>query len=123
MVPAFDRPTEGSRVVKLYVDLTSKVIRVSRESDEKRDENGKQKVERNTGRPMWTTQLFVQDTDGGEVITVTTVGERPTMKIDTVVVPVGLEVIPWCQTKNGQHRSGIAYRATELKPAAAVKAA
>jgi hypothetical protein len=109
--------------VKLYVDLTSKVIRVSRESDEKRDENGKQKVERNTGRPMWTTQLFVQDTDGGEVITVTTVGERPTMTIDTVVVPVGLEVIPWCQTKNGQHRSGIAYRATALKPAVAVKAA
>ena len=109
--------------MKLYVDLTGKQVTVSKEPAEKRDEHGKQKSERNTGRPMWTTQLFVQDTDGGEVITVTTVGERPPMKVDTVVVPVGLEVIPWCQTKNGQHRSGIAYRATELKPAAAVKAA
>jgi hypothetical protein len=110
--------------VKLYVDLTGKRVTVSRESEEKRDENGKQKTERGTGRPMWTTQLIVLDQWGGEVITVTTAGERPTVKVDAVVVPVELEALPWCQTKTGQqHRSGVAYRAAELKPAAAVKAA
>jgi hypothetical protein len=109
--------------VKLYVDLTGKQVTVSKEPAEKRDEHGKQKSERSTGRLMWTTQLIVLDEDGGEVITVSTAGERPNVKVGALVVVDHLEVIPWCQTRDGQHRSGIAYRATELKPAAAVKAA
>jgi hypothetical protein len=109
--------------VKLYVDLTGKQVTVSKEPAEKRDENGRQKSERTTGRPMWTTQLIVLDEDGGEVITVTTLGERPNVKVGALVTVTQLEVIPWCQTRNDQHRSGIAYRAAELKAAAAVKAA
>ena len=110
--------------MKLYVDLTGKQFTVSREAEEKRDENGKQKAERTTGRPMWTTQVFVLDTDGGEVITVTTLGERPTVRVGTAVVPVQLEALPWAQNRNGVQRNGVAYRATELKTApAAAKAA
>jgi hypothetical protein len=30
---------------------------------------------------MWSTQVFVLDDDGGEVITVTTAGERPNVKV------------------------------------------
>ncbi len=30
---------------------------------------------------MWSTQVFVLDDDGGEVITVTTAGEKPNVKV------------------------------------------
>jgi hypothetical protein len=103
--------------------MAGKQFSVSRESEEKRDEHGQQKTERGTGRPMWTTQLFVQDSDGGEVVTVTTAGERPTVRVGTTVVPVQLEALPWAQTRNGTQRNGVAYRATELKVQAAAKAA
>jgi hypothetical protein len=101
-------PREGSRVVRLYVDLTGKRVRVSREPEQEPDEYG--------GRSMWKTQLYVQDESGGEVITVATTGERPTVTVDALVVPVALEVLPWCRIGNGQHRTALAYRARELQP-------
>ena len=60
--------------MKLYVDTSAKQVTVSRETQEKTEQNGRQRVERGTGRPMWSTQVFVLDDDGGEVITVTTAG-------------------------------------------------
>ena len=60
--------------MKLYVDTGSKQVSVTREATEKLEQNGRQKVERGTGRPMWSTQVFVLDDDGGEVITITTAG-------------------------------------------------
>jgi hypothetical protein len=62
--PGPDVPTDGSRIVKLYVDLAGKRFEVSREAE-----------------------------------------------------------LPWSQVKDGKQRSGVAFRAVELKPAAAVKAA
>ena len=37
---------------------------------------------------MWSTQVFVLDDDGGEVITVTTAGEKPNVKVGQLVVLV-----------------------------------
>ena len=37
----------------------------------KNDQHGRQRAEKDTGRPMWQTQVFVMDETGGEVITVT----------------------------------------------------
>ena len=34
---------------------------------------------------MWSTQAFVLDDDGGEVITVTTAGEKPNAKVGQTV--------------------------------------
>ena len=67
--------------MKLYVDTGSKQVSVTKEATEKLEQNGRQKVERGTGRPMWSTQVFVLDDDGGEVITVTTAGEKPNVKV------------------------------------------
>ena len=65
-------------LMKLYVDTSAKQVTVSREAIEKNDgQSGRQKQERGTGRLMWSTQVFVLDDDGGEVITVTTAGEKP----------------------------------------------
>lgn len=101
--------------MKLYVDMTGKQVSVSRDPEPKRDQNGQQRTERETGRPMWSTQAFVLDQSGGEVITITTVGEKPTVTVGQLVTPVQLEAQPWAT--NG--RNGVAYRATELKAASA----
>ena len=99
--------------MKLYVDTTSKQVTVTKEAVEKVEQNGRQKVERGTGRPMWSTQVFVLDDDGGEVITITTAGERPNVKVGQQLSVSKLEALPWAT--NG--RSGVAFRAEEIKAA------
>jgi len=99
--------------MKLYVDTSTKQVTVSRETVEKTEQNGRQKTERGTGRPMWSTQVFVLDDDGGEVIAVTTAGERPNVKVGQLVTVSKLEALPWAT--NG--RNGVAFRALEIKAA------
>ena len=98
--------------MKLNLDLNGKQFSVTRDATEKTDgQSGRQKVERGTGRPMWSTQVFVLDDDGGEVITVTTAGEVPNVKVGQSVAVSKLEALPWAT--NG--RSGVAFRAEEIK--------
>ena len=97
--------------MKLIVDSSGKQVTVSRETVEKTEQNGRQKTERATGRPMWSTQVFVLDDDGGEVITVTTAGEKPNVKVGQPVSLSKLEALPWAT--NG--RNGVAFRAEEIK--------
>ena len=99
--------------MKLYVDTSSKQVTVSKEPAEKTEQNGRQKIERGTGRPMWSTQVFVLDDDGGEVIAITTAGEKPNVKVGQVVAVSKLEALPWAT--NG--RNGVAFRAEEIKAA------
>jgi hypothetical protein len=108
---------EGSFVMKLIVDTSRKHVMVSREPVEKADERGKQKVERGTGRPMWSTQVFVQDHEGGEVINVTTAGEKPDVAVGQIVTLVSLEALPWAT--NG--RNGVAFRAESISSAPSVQ--
>src|SRR5690242_6798856 len=76
--------------VKLYVDTTGKQVTVSKEPEPKNDQNGNQRSERGTGRLMWSTQVFVLDETGGEVITITTAGVKPDVKVGQLVAPVQL---------------------------------
>jgi hypothetical protein len=99
--------------MKLYVDTTNKQVTVSKAPEPKTDQNGRQKVEKGTGRPMWSTQVFVLDEDGGQVLSVTTAGEKPDVKVGQLVTLSKLEALPW--STNG--KSGVAFRALELKPA------
>ncbi len=85
---------------------------MSKDPVEKLEQNGRQKLERGTGRPMWSTQVFVQDDSGGEVLTITTAGERPNVRVGQVVTASRLEALPWAA--NG--RNGVAFRAEEIKP-------
>jgi hypothetical protein len=100
--------------MKLYVDTSTKQVQVSKEPVEKTEQNGRQKTERGTGRLMWSTQVFVLDDDGGEVIAITTAGEKPDVKVGQLVIVSKLEALPWAT--NG--RNGVAFRALELKAAA-----
>ena len=99
--------------MKLIVDTNGKQVTVTKEPTEKLEQNGRQKSERGTGRPMWSTQVFVLDDDGGEVITITTAGEKPNVKVGQSLTVSKLEALPWAT--NG--RSGVAFRAEEIKTA------
>jgi hypothetical protein len=98
--------------VKLYVDTQSKQVQVTKDPEPKNDQNGNQRSEKNTGRPMWSTQVFVLDETGGEIITITTAGEKPGVTVGQLVAVEQLEAIPWAT--NG--RNGVAFRAVSLKP-------
>ena len=97
--------------MKLYVDTTGKQVTVSKPTETKNDQNGNQRSEKGTGRLMWSTQVFVLDENGGEVISITTAGEKPNVKVGELVVVEQLEAIPWAT--NG--RNGVAFRAISLK--------
>ena len=97
--------------MKLYVDTTGKQVTVSKDPEPKNDQNGSQRSEKGTGRPMWSTQVFVLDETGGEVLSVTTAGEKPNVRVGDLVTVEQLEAIPWAT--NG--RNGVAFRAVSLK--------
>lgn len=105
--------------MKLYVDTQSKQVQVTKDPEPKNDQNGNQRSEKNTGRLMWSTQVFVLDETGGEIITITTAGEKPGVTVGQLVAVEQLEAIPWAT--NG--RNGVAFRAISLKPKAANSAA
>src|SRR5712672_1236677 len=101
--------------MKLYVDTNGKQVSVTKDPIAKNDgQSDRQKTERGTGRLMWSTQVFVLDDDGGEVITVTTAGEKPNVKVGQLVSLSKLEALPWAT--NG--RNGVAFRAAEIKAGA-----
>ena len=96
--------------MRLTIDTTGVSCQVTRNPEQKLDQNGKQKIDRE-GRPMWTTQVIALDATGGEVLAITVAGAVPSVTVGQVVKPVGLEAIPW--NNNGKH--GVAFRAVELK--------
>ena len=102
--------------MRLTIDISGVQCQVTKNPEQKLDQNGKQKIDRE-GRPMWTTQVMALDATGGEVLNVTVAGTLPTVTVGQMVKPVGLEAIPW--NNNGKH--GVAFRAVELKAVAAGK--
>ncbi|WP_112248809.1 hypothetical protein [Kribbella monticola] len=106
--------------MKLTIDTTGKTFTVTKAVEEKKDQNGRQKEDRNTKELLWTVQVMALDETGGEVINVTLTGNAmPKLNVGAVVVPVELEAMPWAT--NG--RNGVAYRAKTLNAQAAGKAA
>jgi hypothetical protein len=66
---------------------------------------------------MWSTELTALTANGAAVIQVTTVSPTvPEVSVGEIVVPEGLEALPWTnKDRDGELRTGIAYRATGLK--------
>jgi hypothetical protein len=98
--------------VKLIVDTVGKQVTATKEPVERLDQNGRQRSDKETGRLMWLTQVFVLDADGGEVITIHTAGEKPDVKVGQLVSVSDLEALPWAT--NG--RNGVSFRATAIQP-------
>lgn len=96
----------------LNIDLTGKELVVTQKPRPKLDQHGDQRVSRESSEPMWATQVVVTDPSGGEIITITTEGAMPELAVGDVVDVAALVAIPWFS--NG--RSGMAFRAEEIKP-------
>lgn len=106
--------------MRLLIDTSRVSFTVGREPEPKKDQNGVQRVERNTNVPMWTVQLVAMDDGGAEVINVTVAAAAPPkVSVGQPVTPMELQAIPWAQ--NG--RNGTAYRATDIKVVSAPKSA
>lgn len=100
--------------MKLQIDTTGKTFTVTKAVEEKKDQNGRQKADRNTNELLWTVQVMALDETGGEVINVTLAGNAmPKVNVGSVVVPAELIAMPWAT--NG--RNGVAYKAKTLNAA------
>lgn len=101
----------------LYLDTQRfTASQVTLDPEPKTDNKGEQSTDRNTGQPIWQTQVFVLGPSGGAVLLVRTASEtKPSIKAGQSVVFEDLEAVPWA---NGD-RNGIAYRAAGLKAATA----
>lgn len=77
-------------------------------------ETGAPRIDKETGAVLWQVQVMALDSAGGEVLAVTVAGE-PAVRVGEPITVEGLIAIPWSQGD----RSGVAFRATSLRPAGA----
>ncbi|GAA2456973.1 hypothetical protein GCM10010191_90690 [Actinomadura vinacea] len=85
-------------------------------------ETGEIKVDRN-GEAVFQVGLSAADQTGRvDLVNVAITGD-PGVTLGQVVTPVGLVGFFWEQTLNGQHRSGVAFRAEQIVPVGASGAA
>lgn len=95
----------------LNIDTDDKDFIVTKAPGPKLDEHQQHRISKDTGEPIWATQLVVTDDSGGEVITVNTNGPQPPdVKVGDAVDVVDLVAIPW----TSKTRSGIAFRARAI---------
>ena len=105
--------------MKLLVNTNDVSFTVTREAEEKTDQNGKQKVDHRTGELLYTLQVMALDADGGEMLKVTVPGPPPKVTRGQQVNIADLEAIPWVQ----ENRNGVAFRAKSITAVSAQKAA
>ena len=96
----------------IKVDINGSRFTVGSPPKPKNDMEGRQRQDRVTGTPLFTTQLVKVDEEGAEIVAVTTPG-APQFAQGAEVRPVSLVAIPWQQ---GQ-RSGVAFKADAIEPA------
>ncbi len=106
--------------MRLMLDTSQVTFTVTKAAEPRRDfGKTEQKVDRDTGRPQWVLEVLALDPDRGEVIRVTVTGDQPKVNQGQPVRFEGLEAIPW--SNNG--KAGVAYRAANVGPAPASRAA
>lgn len=101
----------------IKVDITGTRYTVGAAPRPKNDMEGRQRTDRQTGTPLFITQLVKVDDEGAEILSVTTAG-APQVEQGAEVRPAGLVAIPWQQ---GQ-RAGVAFKADRIEPAQAPSA-
>ena len=107
--------------MRLMVDVSGIQFTVGRPWAPRTDQNGVQKTEKGTGRPLHVVQLVAIDETGAETINVTVAVENPLrLTQGQSVRPEGLEAIPW--VKNNTNAAQVAFRATSIAPVGAAKA-
>ena len=97
------------------VDVSEIQFTVGRPFAPRTDQNGAQKTEKGTGRPLHVVQLVAIDETGAETINVTVAGENlPLLTPGQPVKVEGLEAIPW--VKSNTNSVQVAFRAISVTP-------
>ena len=83
------------------------------------EKTGTQKLDRETGLPMWTAPMFGRGRAVGKKwsasFNVTIVSaEKPAAEDGDRVMPIDLEALPWVSEQNGKTRNGVAFKASGL---------
>jgi len=96
--------------MRLTIDTTGVTFFCTRTPEARTDrDTGAQRMDRETGGPLWQVQVAALDATGGEVLAVTVVGQ-PQVAVGSPVMVERLVAIPWTQGD----RSGVAYRAASI---------
>jgi hypothetical protein len=88
---------------------------VSRAPQPKNDNDGRQKADRDSGAPLYVTELVAMDDTGAEVIKVTTAGQ-PRITTRQLVTVVKLVATPW----NIDGRGGVAFVRSQSLPSPSI---
>ncbi|GAB1643845.1 hypothetical protein [Krasilnikovia sp. MM14-A1259] len=104
---------------RLMLDTTNVIYEMADDIVPKFDDKGAQKLDRETGLPMWTAPMFGRGRAVGRKwsgqLNVTIVSaEKPVAEDGDRVVPVDLEALPWVSEQNGKTRNGVAFKASAL---------
>lgn len=93
---------------------------VAKSAIPKLDESGRQKVDTNSGNPVWMVELTMWkgENEGADTLTVSICCPiAPPVRWRQPVEVIDLEAIPWAYlSRNKELRSGVAYRAVDIKP-------
>jgi hypothetical protein len=110
---------QRKNTMRLWLDVSKARFMVTCNPEKKVADlkTGAQKIDAESSLPMWSTELTALTANGAAVIQVTTVSPTvPEVSVGEIVVPEGLEALPWTnKNRDGELRTGIAYRATGLK--------
>jgi hypothetical protein len=103
------------------LDTTNVIFEISEEAVPKLDDKTRaQKLDRDSGQPMWTVVLYGRGRASGRrwtaVFNVTVVSaEKPAAEEGEQVVPTDLEALPWSNERDGRVRTGVAFKASGLQ--------
>jgi hypothetical protein len=102
------------------LDTTNVIFELSDDVLPKRDDKtGAQKIDRETGLPLWTAPIYGRGRAAGKkwnaVFNITVVSaDKPAAEEGDQVVPLDLEALPWVSEQNGKSRNGVAFKAMGL---------
>lgn len=105
---------------RLMLDISNNLYEMADEITPKIDEKtGAQKLDRETGLPMWTAPMFGRGRAIGRKwsgqLNVTIVSaQKPGAEDGDRVIPIDLEALPWVSEQNGKTRNGVAFKASGL---------
>jgi hypothetical protein len=104
------------------IDTSGYVFEAAKSAEPKVDRanGGIQRMDKETGRPLWIVQVIAKGPDGAEVLNVTVAGEQPKLTAGVLVDLRNLEAIPWSGNDGKSHT---AFRAQSAHAASAAKAA
>jgi hypothetical protein len=108
--------------MRLVLNTSGYVFEAAKSAEPKvdREHGGIQRLEKDTGRPLWIVQVIAKGPEGAEILNVTVAGDQPKLTAGSPVDLKGLEALPWTG-KDGKSRT--AFRAESITAAAAAKAA